>query len=232
MIQLQIFTLETISSNLDWKNKTIKFYPSAEHIHISITHYEGQFNTDIIDSKKYNYLSKFENIKKYWIDNLEQYCQILNIDFNNYILDIDYLLAPILIKNNNIYIGIFAINKKLISFIDNKLYSRNKNKYGFFSTIKPLENVRDINKFNIFNGIINYRNKTGFNNYKYFNQMENKYFNIDNKSVEISTILINARNYISKFEIICEKQFTDYNVFSKSSKSITLPISLPATLSA
>lgn len=208
MLNLQIFSIECLSTNLNWENKNINIFPTSEHIFLSISHYETNINISQINTKNFNCFTKFAIIKEHWQDNIETYSQILNIDLNKYVLDKDYVLAPIIIKKLDLYIGIFVINKELIKLINNQYsnqYSKvNKTKYGFLSTIRPLENVRekDLNKFNIFNGIINYRNKTVFgHNYTFIDQTINKFITIENELLPMAYIIKNARNYMPKFDI-------------------------------
>ena len=208
MLNFQIFTIESLSTNLNWKNKTINITPSSEHIFLSISHYETNINTLNINTKDFNCFTKFDIIKEHWLVDIETYSQILNIDFDKYVLETDYFIAPIMIKKLNLYIGIFAINKELIKLINKNYYTVKKTKHGFLSTIRPLENVRqkDINKFSLFNGIVNYRNKTGFgNHYTFIDQMNNKSITIENELQPMSYIIKNARNYIPKFDIKFKK---------------------------
>ena len=216
MLYFQVFTIQSISTNINWQNKTINITPSSEHVFLSISHYNKSFNTDSINTKEFNCFTKFGIIKEHWLNNIETYSQILNIDFNKYVLDTDYVLAPIMIKKLDLYIGIFSINEKINSLIENKYHTVPKIKHGFLSTIMPLDNVRDkdINKFNLFNGIINYRNKTGFSNYYTFvDQTINKYITIENELQPIAYIIKNARNYFPKFDIKFKKVINSTMIF-------------------
>ena len=239
MIIFNLFSLELIASNIDWKSHVITINHNIKYIHTNIKSYNliQILNSEDRDEDRnedgngnQHILNKLKNIKSIWNNNILNYSKFFNIDFNNLILDIDYSLVPIYITNNDLIIGVFLYNQKNInklkqninltpiifgclSIIDNNIYNNVDN------------NVNNINNdnYNIISGILKFKlvNNINFND---------TYMSLDKYNISLKHIFINAKNYLPKFKIIRNEQIS-YNEFSKSAKSITLPTSLPATLS-
>ena len=209
MIKFELFSLNCMSDNFSWKDKTITIKHNIEYILISLEHYnfiESNYtilNNAIQNNAKQNnskqeFTSPFtySDLTKFWLNNIKKYSDIFNIDFIKLKIGIDYSLAPLYLsnlsnyvsKNNNfIIIGIFLLNYKYKMNDNSKITSI---KHNFLSRVKSLPNTRkcDINKYNIISGILNYQNL--------FVDINNNY------KIPLKTILTNACNYLPKLDII------------------------------
>ena len=201
MIKFELFSLNCMSDNFSWKDKTITIKHNIEYILISLEHYnfiESNYtilNNAIQNNAKQEFTLPFtySDLTKFWLNNIKKYSDIFNIDFITLKLGVDYSLAPLYLsncvsKNNNfIVIGIFLLNYKYKINDNSKITSI---KHNFLSKVKSLPNTRkcDINKYNIISGILNYQNL--------FVDINNSY------KIPLKTILTNACNYLPKLDII------------------------------
>jgi len=209
MIKFELFSLNCMSDNFSWKDKTITIKHNIEYILISLEHYNFiESNYTILNNaiqnnaKQDNTIQEFilpftySDLTKFWLNNIKKYSDIFNIDFIKLKIGIDYSLAPLYLsnlsnyvsKNNNfIIIGIFLLNYKYKMNDNSKITSI---KHNFLSRVKSLPNTRkcDINKYNIISGILNYQNL--------FVDINNNY------KIPLKTILTNACNYLPKLDII------------------------------
>ena len=200
MIKFELFSLNLMSNNFSWKDKTITIKHNIEYILIYLEHYNFiESNCNILDNSKKEFALPFtlpftySDLTKFWLNNIKKYSDIFNIDFITLKLGVDYSLAPLYLsncvsKNNNfIVIGIFLLNYKYKINDNSKITSI---KYNFLSRVKSLPNTRkcDINKYNIISGILNYQNL--------FIDINNSY------KIPLKTILTNACNYLPKLDII------------------------------
>lgn len=206
MIKFELFSLNCMSDNFSWKDKTITIKHNIEYILISLEHYNFiESKCTILDNVKLDNTKQdnskqeftlpftYSDLTKFWLNNIKKYSDIFNIDFITLKLDVDYSLAPLYLsncvsKNNNfIVIGIFLLNYK---YKINNNYKITSIKHNFLSKVKSLPNTRkcDINKYNIISGILNYQNL--------FIDINNSY------KIPLKTILTNACNYLPKLDII------------------------------
>jgi hypothetical protein len=206
MIKFELFSLNCMSDNFSWKDKTITIKHNIEYILISLEHYNFIESKCTIlnnaiqnNAKQDNTIQEFilpftySDLTKFWLNNIKKYSDIFNIDFIKLKIGIDYSLAPLYLsnyvsKNNNfIVIGIFLLNYKYKMNDNSKITSI---KHNFLSRVKSLPNTRkcDINKYNIISGILNYQNL--------FVDINNNY------KIPLKTILTNACNYLPKLDII------------------------------
>ena len=244
-LAIEIFGLDVLSSNVNWLNKTIKLpSPRIKHVCLTLRHFKTM--SYYILNMNFNITNlDYQKIIKPYFNNHR-----LPIDFEELTEGIDYVIAPIYVTEKCLTIGIFFINKKVIEEIQKEVentffkeeQSKNKNitKYTLFSTIEPLPKYTlplFKNKYNILSGVLGYRNNNGFGD-KHYDQLVGKVFNfnlgfdIGFSNIELKQVLGNVRNYFPKLDIVVSTSGYNYNVFSKSSKSITLPKSDPTTLSA
>ena len=238
MIIFELFILQYNVSNLSWKDRKITLSNNQINIvpltilHIprdnSVAKYDdiNSLSNSLVDlnidpiNKTYTYTD--DELIKYWINNISQYSQYFNIDFAKLKIRYDYVLAPIYINSNNIFIGIIILdvailykmskmsNMSNIGSLSSNMYSNMYSynnlekisvKYNFLSYIKPLRTVRkcDVNKWSILNGIFNHIKSI---NSKSFN---NKYIRIGELHIPLKHILANARNYLPKLDIVIKE---------------------------
>jgi hypothetical protein len=235
MIIFNLFSLELIASNIDWKSHVITINHNIKYIHTNIKSYNliQILNSEDRDEDRnedengnQHILNSLKNIKSIWNKNILNYSKYFDIEFKNLILDIDYSLVPIYITNNDLIIGIFLYNQKNI----NKLKNNINLTPIIFGCLSIIDNNIDNNVNNINND--NYNIISGILKFKLVNNIKfnDTYISLYKYNISLKHILVNARHYLPKFKIIRNEQIS-YNEFSKSAKSITLPTSLPATLS-
>jgi len=196
------FMCDDKTINLD--NKTLTVNYNIDFLYLNFIYYHEQdYKSNIqykIFIKKYklsnslSLISKWDTFINYWNDSIKDYNKAFNIKFDTLKLNNDYLLAPIYITENTIYIGIILLN---IDIINNNF---KKKSYNFLSEIKPYQckNKLNLNKYNFINGILN---KTGKIN------KDNKEFILDkDKKIPLNYIFQNSLNYIPNLEIIRVKK--------------------------
>ena len=205
------FMCDDKTINLD--NKTLTVNYNIDFLYLNFIYYHEQdYKSNIqykIFIKKYklsnslSLISKWDTFINYWNDSIKDYNKAFNIKFDTLKLNNDYLLAPIYITENTIYIGIILLN---IDIINNNF---KKKSYNFLSEIKPYQckNKLNLNKYNFINGILNKesnKNKHKINNN---NNDNDKQFVLDTqKKIPLHTILQNSINYIPNLEIIRVKK--------------------------
>lgn len=225
MITFELFSLEVLASNIDWIAKTITINKNVKYCHITLNHYLKDAKKDVKNDEKKdvkkeinkkNIKTKF-NIKshswldviKYWKANITVYNEMFHIEFDKLVLGTHYYLAPIYINSVDLIIGIF-LNISSITTEFNQI-AKNDNEgvksYRFLSIIKPVNiNITkecNLKKFNLLGGILEY---------EYQNEVSKKPIKLyieeivsldDNKyNIPLKRILLNARNYLPKLEII------------------------------
>ena len=207
MISFELFSINCLGSNINWKDKNITIKENIKYIITNIEHYQIT-NTNTSKEDEIQFKLPFtlpftySDILKYWKKNIGKYSSLFKIDFNNLTLDTDYSIAPLCISRNTnndfIVIGIFLL--------DNHIIDKNKENfkiimYTFLSIVKPdpliITKKCDSNKYNIFLGILNYSSK-----YKNDN-LNNKYLLLEkyNYKIPMKTIIKNSCNYLPKIEI-------------------------------
>ena len=225
MITFELFSLEVLASNINWIAKTITINKNVKYCHITLNHYMKDAKKDATQNEKKdvkkeinkkNIKPKF-NIKshswldviKYWKANIAIYNEMFHIEFDKLVLGTHYYLAPIYINSVDLIIGIF-LNISSITTEFNQIV-KNDNEgvksYRFLSIIKPMNitiNITkecNLKKFNILYGVVEYHNEVSKKPIKsYIEEIisldDNKY------NIPLKRILLNARNYLPKLEII------------------------------
>ena len=203
------------NDTINWNQKTITIRDNIKLLHITINHYPEYisiYNNSNSKSKSKTSLEKFYNwgkVIEYWHKNINEYNQKFNIEFDKFTIYVDYSLAPFYINNDNIFIGIFIVNTKLIKSIHEKDKNIKINNYSFLSRIEPYKYKKEINsnKYNLFYGILNNKNDNNKNsNNENEKNLKNKefmvYTNLDTKiNIPLKYILQNSMNYLPKLEI-------------------------------
>ena len=228
MIKFELFSLNIGGSNIDWIAKTITINKNVKYIHMSLNHYMKDVKKDVKkEINKKNIKSKF-NIKshswidviKYWKANIAIYNEYFHIEFDKLDLGTHYYLAPIYINSVDLIIGIF-LNISSITTEFNQIVKNNTEgvkSYRFLSIIKPVNiNITkecNLKKFNLLGGILEYEyhNEVGRDRSKHINNIisldDNKY------NIPLKHILLNARNYLPKLEIIEKDNIASFtNIF-------------------
>jgi hypothetical protein len=224
-------------SKIDWFLKQITLKHDVEYIYNTLYHYK--LNIELKTSQKTSQKKKlnYKSLKTIWINNQKALTDNWNIDFSKLIEKVDYVIAP-LYKTSNMYIvGIILLT------LDNnikKIVLKTSKQTVIYNFLSHVNSDKIDLKFNIIKGILN--NK--------INQVLDKYIivkysdsdscsdscsdSIGEIKIYLKDVFCNIRNYFPqiKVEYIQEERNIFYKVFSKSSKSIILPTSLPATLSA
>ena len=165
MITVELFIVNCIASNLNWKDKKITVRHNIKYITINIKHLVIKYDCNSCDTSRIALPFTYSELSDYWFNNIDKYNNLFNIDFNKLIIGIDYSIAPIYnSKNNsdaseNIVIGIFILDTKKIKYLDNK---QTKSigaftKYEFISQITGNDNNKYVDMFNILGGIIDYQ---------------------------------------------------------------------------
>jgi len=227
MITFELFSIKYMSTNLNWKEKTITINHNIEYIMTTLEYYKIENNTE--NKIEYNigqdqdqelqFPFTYSDIHKYWLKNINIYSKLysklfnIDIDFNILKLDIDYTIAPIYISKSKLVDSNIKDNIILIIgifLIDNKNINYRSDKYNFISTIKCLPSSKkcDKNKYNIISGILNYQYEKqyekgkGKENKNLQNDFKEKYLLINNLKIPLYNILHNACNYLPKLDII------------------------------
>ena len=225
MITFELFSLEVLASNIDWIAKTITINKNVKYIHMSINHYIKDVKKEI---NKKNIKPKF-NIKshswldviKYWKANISIYNEIFHIEFNKLVLGIHYYLAPIYINSVDLIIGIF-LNISSITTEFNQIVKNNADgvkSYRFLSIIKPVNiNITkecNLKKFNLLGGILEYEYHNEVSKKPIKSYIEEIISLDDNKyNIPLKCLLLNARNYLPKLEIIEKDNIASFtNIF-------------------
>ena len=194
------------NDTINWNEITITIRHNIKLIHITINYYPEYisiYNSSKTNSKKK--LEPFYNWKKVidnWNKNILEYNKNFNIEFNKFILGVDYSLAPIYINNDNWFIGIFILNTFMIKNIT-KVKNTNIKSYNFLSRIEPYKYKKKLNsnKYNFFNGILINNNSQNLQN-KEFIINTNLDTNLETKlTIPVKYILQNSMNYLPKLEI-------------------------------
>ena len=224
MIKFELFSLNIGGSNIDWIAKTITINKNVKYIHMSLNHYMKDAKKDAKNDEKKdvkkeinkkNIKPKF-NIKshswldviKYWKANIAIYNEYFHIEFDKLVLGTHYYLAPIYINSVDLIIGIFlnisSITTEFNQIVKNDI--KGVKSYRFLSIIKPFNiNITkecNLKKFNLLGGILEYeyQNEVGRDRSNHINNIisldDNKY------NIPLKYILLNARNYLPKLEII------------------------------
>ena len=196
------------NNTINWTDHIITIRHNIKLIHITINHYLEYKYITTISKKHLDIVYNWNKFIDYWNTNIIEYNKVFNIEFNKLILGVDYSLAPIYITNNNLCIGIFILNNKIIQTItDNK----NKKSYSFLSRIEPYivsntntntkHNTKNINKYNFFYGILSNNDDEQFKNKDIIIYMKLD-TNLDTKiTIPLKYILQNSMNYLPKLEI-------------------------------
>ena len=230
MITFELFSLEVLASNIDWIAKTITINKNVKYCHITLNHYlKDVKNDEKKDVKKEinkkNIKPKF-NIKshswldviKYWKANITVYNEYFNIEFDKLVLGTHYYLAPIYINSVDLIIGIFLNISSITTEFSQIVKNDNEGikSYRFLSIIKPVNiNITkecNLKKFNILYGVVEYQNEVGKDRSNHINDTisldDNKY------NIPLKIILLNARNYLPKLEIIEKDNIASFtNIF-------------------
>lgn len=211
MIRYELFYLDCMTSSLDWKTKQITIKNNIKYIHITINHYKFP-DTEITNIINNTLQIPFtiNTIKQIWLDNIDKYNKLFGINFNNLVLGIDYIIAPIYIhihsnsNNNNIIVGIFLLSSLPEIKNINKNVEIKIQKYICLSSINTSNTITNTtNKWIILNGILQYKNYNIESR-----DMDNKYLELDiNNKILWKHIFINARNYLPKIEVIVKEPF-------------------------
>ena len=231
MITVELFIVNCIASNLNWKDKTITIRHNIKYITINIKHLESKYDCsnscDSCDASRIALPFTYSELSDYWFNNIDKYSRLFNIDFNKLIIGIDYSIAPIYnSKNNsdnsskqnidtvneNIVIGIFILDTKSIKYLDNKQIKPigEFTKYEFISQIAGNDNNNNNNKnidmFNILGGIIDYQQNKVDTTYSLLDKLNICIPNLNNYKLNWKIILKNARNYLPKLDTIVIKE--------------------------
>ena len=239
MITFEIFQLDIITDAINWNDKTISIRDNIKYIMVNIKHFRKSDKKENLESLESLDLPFSNNdISRIWYNNISKYSQIFNINLNKLVLGTDYYIAHLHISRspikkdannannvnnvnnvnnaNNVVIGIFILPNVEIEQNQNQ----NQYQYRFISTIRPLTNAdqedhteqlsdKYKNKFNILSGILNYKNV------KHESNESNKYLVLDtNFKILWKHVLINARNYLPKLDIIIHKPY-NFSAFNK-----------------
>ena len=232
MITFELFSLEVLASNIDWIAKTITVNKNVKYIHMSINHYMKDVKKEI---NKKNIKPKF-NIKShswldvitYWKANITVYNKHFHIEFDKLVLGTHYYLAPIYINSVDLIIGIF-LNISSITTEFNQI-AKNDNEgaksYRFLSIIKPVNiNINitkecNLKKFNLLGGILEYEYHNDVHRQPIKSYIEeiisldyNKY------NIPLKRILLNARNYLPKLEIIEKDNIANFTMIFQNRSS-------------
>jgi len=213
MIKFELFSLDLLSSNIDWIAKTITINKNVKYIHMSLNHYMKDVKKEI---NKKNIKTKF-NIKshswldviKYWKANITLYNELFHIEFDKLVLGTHYYLAPIYINSVDLIIGIF-LNISSITTEFNQIVKNDHEgvkSYRFLAIIKPVNiNITkecNLKKFNLLGGILEYEYQNEVAKKPIKSYIEEIVSLDDNKyNIPLKHILLNARNYLPKLEII------------------------------
>jgi len=231
MIKFELFSINCISSNINWQSKTVSISHNIKYFMINIEHYS--FNDKLSNELSYdttlNLPITYSDVSRYWFENINKYNKLYNIKFSDLKIGIDYSIAPIYISRNKtqdiIIIGIFLLNNYNIKY--DTIKSNTTKTFRFLSNIK-----HDVsNKYKIFSGILNYQNeindinetneinkKNTKTNYK----LNDKFIIVDicNNNVKykipIHNILFNACNYLPKIDITVIKNKLLQGIFKIS----------------
>lgn len=226
-------------SKIDWDLKAVTLKHDVQFIYNTLHHYREHItantNTNTnIGPKTTQTLStvtlNYKSLKSLWVKQQKDLLDVWNIDFSKLKEKVDYIVAP-LYKTANFYIiGIILLT--LDTNIIKKLMKNSKQPiiYNFLS------HINSELQFNIIRGVLENSINQVKDKYiviKQYDTKKNKYLD-DEIKIYLEEVFCNIRNYFPKIQIEYTKQQQNifYKVFSKSSKSIMLPTSLPATLSA
>ena len=226
MITVELFIVNCIASNLNWKDKTITIRHNIKYITINIKHLESKY--DCSDASRIALPFTYSELSNYWFNNIDKYSNLFNIDFNKLIIGIDYSIAPIYNSKNNsdnssknnsdtnekIVIGIFILDTKSIKYLDNKQTKpiREFTKYEFISQIAGNDNNSNSNGndnipiFNVLNGILDYQQNKVDTTYSLLDKLNICIPNLNNYKLNWKIILKNARNYLPKLDTIVIKE--------------------------
>ena len=229
MITFELFSLEVLASNIDWIAKTITINKNVKYIHMSINHYMKDIKKEI---NKKNIKPKF-NIKShswldvitYWKANITVYNKHFHIEFDKLVLGTHYYLAPIYINSVDLIIGIFlnisSINTEFNQIVKNN--TEGVKSYRFLSIIKPMNitiNITkecNLKKFNLLYGAVEYQNEVSRDSSNHINDTisldDNKY------NIPLKRILLNARNYLPKLEIIEKDNIANFTMIFQNRSS-------------
>jgi hypothetical protein len=231
MISIEFFGIDIIATEIYWQNKKL-ILPSPRIKHL-ITHFIHYKNFAYSWNLPANYNFKHLDIKGLW--QKYQASEHCFIHFDEWLINVDYTLAPIHVSNSKCVLGLFIHNKKLIQELNSSKstnaildVSRDVSRYTLFSTIEPMKKYTlpdHYNKFNLFTGIINYRNENCFGVNKY-NQLIGKTVTLtsmNNQEVELFHILSNTRNYFPKLDIVLKSNNSNihnHNIFAQKKATI------------
>ena len=242
MITFELFSLEVLASNINWIAKTITINKNVKYCHITLNHYMKDAQKDATQNEKKdvkkeinkkNIKPKF-NIKshswldviKYWKANIAIYNENFHIEFDKLVLGTHYYLAPIYINSVDLIIGIF-LNISSITTEFNQI-AKNDNEgaksYRFLSIIKPVNiNITkecNLKKFNLLGGILEYEYHNDVHRQPIKSYIEeiisldyNKY------NIPLKRILLNARNYLPKLEIIEKDNIANFTMIFQNRSS-------------
>ena len=232
MITFELFSLEVLASNIDWIAKTITINKNVKYIHMSINHYMKDVKKEI---NKKNIKPKF-NIKShswldvitYWKANITVYNKHFHIEFDKLVLGTHYYLAPIYINSVDLIIGIF-LNISSITTEFNQI-AKNDNEgaksYRFLSIIKPVNiNINitkecNLKKFNLLGGILEYEYHNDVHRQPIKSYIEEIISLDDNKyNIPLKCLLLNARNYLPKLEIIEKDNIANFTMIFQNRSS-------------
>ena len=239
MIKFELFSLNIGGSNIDWISKTITINKNVKYIHMSLNHYMKDANNDekkdaTKEEKQKNIKSKSKpkfNIKShswldvitYWKANIAIYNEHFNIEFDKLVLGTHYYLAPIYINSVDLIIGIF-LNISSITTEFNQIVKNNSEgvkSYRFLSVIKPVNiNITkecNLKKFNLLGGVVEYQNEVDRDRSNHINDTisldDNKY------NIPLKCLLLNARNYLPKLEIIEKDNIASFTMIFQNRSS-------------
>ena len=202
------------NDTINWKDHIITIRHNIKLIHITINNYPEYKCITTINKQHLDILYNWNKFIDYWNKNSLEYNKVFNIEFNKLILGIDYSLAPIYITNNNLYIGIYILNNKIIQTITDNKNIKVKQAYSFLSRIEPYllsktkTKTKNDNKYkyNFLYGIlsnnnndVHLKNKDIIIYIKLDSNLNNK---LDTKiTIPLKYILQNSMNYLPKLEI-------------------------------
>ena len=239
MIKFELFSLNIGGSNIDWISKTITINKNVKYIHMSLNHYMKDAKNDekkdaTKEEKQKNIKSKSKpkfNIKShswldvitYWKANIAIYNEHFNIEFDKLVLGTHYYLAPIYINSVDLIIGIF-LNISSITTEFNQIVKNNSEgvkSYRFLSVIKPVNiNITkecNLKKFNLLGGVVEYQNEVDRDRSNHINDTisldDNKY------NIPLKCLLLNARNYLPKLEIIEKDNIASFTMIFQNRSS-------------
>ena len=239
MIKFELFSLNIGGSNIDWISKTITINKNVKYIHMSLNHYMKDAKNDekkdaTKEEKQKNIKSKSKpkfNIKShswldvitYWKANIAIYNEHFNIEFDKLVLGTHYYLAPIYINSVDLIIGIF-LNISSITTEFNQIVKNNSEgvkSYRFLSVIKPVNiNITkecNLKKFNLLGGVVEYQNEVDRDRSNHINDTisldDNKY------NIPLKCLLLNARNYLTKLEIIEKDNIASFTMIFQNRSS-------------